>query len=311
MDAKDIHGPGEVLGDGLPDWPEDLQTFAERHAYQRGVGDARRHARKADLDVRTILLRVVPGDDGEGLEVYAESTEDVVALLTKQAELIEDLQSRLAAPCGSLTTPAEGWVLVPKRMTQEMRDVTDSEGWTWEDLLAEAGSISQEEYAAIAAAPVAPAGLLELLDKRCGDSYSCGLLVDDIKATLAAPVAPAQLGRGDQIIAALRLFRKSNVARCNHWHAPGDINSWSSSDWITAIVGELGEMASLIKMRNRERDGLTGNKFSPTNAQVGKEGADVFTYLDLFLAANGIDLGEWIVSKFNEVSERNGFEERL
>lgn len=48
--------------------------------------------------------------------------------------------------------PAEGWVLVPKRMTQEMRDVTDSEGWTWEDLLAEAGSISQEEYAAIAAA---------------------------------------------------------------------------------------------------------------------------------------------------------------
>ena len=54
--------------------------------------------------------------------------------------------------------PAEGWVLVPKRMTQEMRDVTDSEGWTWEDLLAEAGSISQEEYAAIAAAPVAPAG---------------------------------------------------------------------------------------------------------------------------------------------------------
>ena len=52
--------------------------------------------------------------------------------------------------------PAEGWVLVPKRMTQEMRDVTDSEGWTWEDLLAEAGSISQEEYAAIAAAPVVP-----------------------------------------------------------------------------------------------------------------------------------------------------------
>lgn len=65
------------------------------------------------------------------------------------------LAALLAAPVAP-AEPTEGWVLVPKRMTQEMRDVTDSEGWTWEDLLAEAGSISQEEYAAIAAAPVAP-----------------------------------------------------------------------------------------------------------------------------------------------------------
>lgn len=34
--------PGEVLGKGLPDWPEDLTSYAERKAYQRGVGDARR-----------------------------------------------------------------------------------------------------------------------------------------------------------------------------------------------------------------------------------------------------------------------------
>lgn len=34
--------PGEVLGNGEPDWPADLLTFAERRAYQRGVADARR-----------------------------------------------------------------------------------------------------------------------------------------------------------------------------------------------------------------------------------------------------------------------------
>ena len=69
--------------------------------------------------------------------------------------VIGPLSAALAAPVAP-AEPAEGWVIVPKRMTQEMRDVTDSEGWTWEDLLAEAGSISQEEYAAIAAEPAPP-----------------------------------------------------------------------------------------------------------------------------------------------------------
>lgn len=33
--------PGQVLGNGFPDWPEDLSTFAERKAYQRGIAHAR------------------------------------------------------------------------------------------------------------------------------------------------------------------------------------------------------------------------------------------------------------------------------
>lgn len=32
---------GEVLGDGYPDWPDDLTTYAERKAYQLGVAHAR------------------------------------------------------------------------------------------------------------------------------------------------------------------------------------------------------------------------------------------------------------------------------
>lgn len=105
-------------------------------------------------------------------------------------------------------------------------------------------------------------------------------------------------------------FSKANKTRCLKWHPQG-IESWSDSDWITAIVGELGELASLIKMRNRERDGLTGNKFSPTDAQIAKEAADVYTYLDLFCQRNNIDLGRAAVDKFNEVSERVGFPDRI
>jgi NTP pyrophosphatase (non-canonical NTP hydrolase) len=105
-------------------------------------------------------------------------------------------------------------------------------------------------------------------------------------------------------------FRAANVTRCVKWH-PAGIDSWSPSDWLTAVTGELGELASLLKMRNRERDGLPGNKFSPTDKQVADEIADVLTYLDLLAAALGVDLGLAAVSKFNEVSERVGFSDRI
>lgn len=105
-------------------------------------------------------------------------------------------------------------------------------------------------------------------------------------------------------------FRSANAARCRKWH-PDGIRSWSSSDWLTAVTGELGELASLIKMRNRERDGLPGNKFSPTEKQVADEIADVLTYLDLLAESLGIDLGKAAAEKFNEVSARVGFPDRI
>ena len=105
-------------------------------------------------------------------------------------------------------------------------------------------------------------------------------------------------------------FRAANVARCVKWHPEG-IASWSPSDWLTAVTGELGELASLLKMRNRERDGLPGNKFSPTQKQIADELADVLTYLDLLADVLGVDLGRAAVEKFNEVSERVGFSDRI
>ncbi len=105
-------------------------------------------------------------------------------------------------------------------------------------------------------------------------------------------------------------FRRANVIRCMKWHPEG-IDSWSPSDWMTAVTGELGELASLLKMRNRERDGLPGNKFSPTKKQIADELADVFTYLDLLAEVLGVDLDHAVANKFNEVSERVGFPDRI
>lgn len=123
----------------------------------------------------------------------------------------------------------------------------------------------------------------------------------------SAPIAQAQPAA---VALTFDVFRRANVARCIKWHPEG-IASWSSSDWLTAVTGELGELASLLKMRNRERDGLPGNKFSPTDKMVADELADVLTYLDLLAEVMGVDLGRAAVEKFNEVSERVGFPDRI
>lgn len=103
-----------------------------------------------------------------------------------------------------------------------------------------------------------------------------------------------------------------NLQRCLRWHPQG-INSWSLSDWATALAGEVGELCNVVKKLNRERDGLPGNKIggSDLRAALEKECADVYLYLDLFCAAAGLDLASAVKAKFNEVSERVGFPERL
>jgi NTP pyrophosphatase (non-canonical NTP hydrolase) len=109
-------------------------------------------------------------------------------------------------------------------------------------------------------------------------------------------------------------FRIANVARCLKWHPLG-LHSWSPSDWLTACMGELGELAGEVKMFNRERDGLVGNKEEMTpderKRRMENEAADVVTYLDLFCAERGIDLAVAVARKFNAVSERVGFPDRL
>lgn len=91
--------------------------------------------------------------------------------------------------------------------------------------------------------------------------------------------------------------------------------TWTLSDWMTALVGEVGEAANIIKKLNRIRDGLVGNKEGVTSLSLlndlEKELADIQIYLDLLAADLGIDLGAATRKKFNETSVRLGFKERL
>lgn len=109
-------------------------------------------------------------------------------------------------------------------------------------------------------------------------------------------------------------FSTFNRRRCesekgfNH-----DLNSWSLSDWFTAVTGELGEAANVAKKLNRVRDGIPGNRESPEQLleMLADEIADTFIYLDLLAQSAGINLEEAVISKFNRTSAKIGYDNTL
>lgn len=111
-----------------------------------------------------------------------------------------------------------------------------------------------------------------------------------------------------------RIFSKANLDRCqspkgfNH-----PIHGWSMSDWMVAVMGELGEAANIVKKLNRVRDGVPGNDIGETQlrANLKDEIADAYIYLDLFCTSAGIDLRDAVIAKFNKSSEKIGYEKRL
>lgn len=107
------------------------------------------------------------------------------------------------------------------------------------------------------------------------------------------------------------------VSRSVRWH--GALDAWSPSDWAVALVGEVGELCNAVKKWNRVRDGAPnindpGRGITDEAAAVDKIGdelADVIIYAPSFAARLKIDLEARIVAKFDAVSERYGFPERL
>ncbi|NIR37277.1 MAG: hypothetical protein GWN07_15240 [Actinobacteria bacterium] len=107
----------------------------------------------------------------------------------------------------------------------------------------------------------------------------------------------------------------ANRNRTERWH-PGfpDDNEWTVADWSNALCGEAGELANVVKKLRRYECGLRG-PLDPSEdelrAMAGAEIADVYLYLDLLAVKLGVDLPAAVVAKFNRVSERQGFPERL
>lgn len=109
-------------------------------------------------------------------------------------------------------------------------------------------------------------------------------------------------------------FSRYNRERCE---SPQGFNhkltDWSLSDWMTAVTGELGEAANIVKKLNRIRDGIPGNKETEDELwdKLGRELADVFIYLDLMIQRLGLNLSTIVKEVFNAKSEQIGSSIRI
>ena len=92
------------------------------------------------------------------------------------------------------------------------------------------------------------------------------------------------------------------------------IEDWSLGDWMTALTGEVGEAANIIKKMNRYRDGVTnvGDPSMPElRAMLEEELADIDLYLDLMYQRADIDRASAVRAKFNRTSAKIGSPARL
>lgn len=130
-------------------------------------------------------------------------------------------------------------------------------------------------------------------------------------------------------------LKAANLSRCGRWH-PGfpDDDTWTGADWSNAVGGEAGELleaaqlivdaakvaASVGKVQNtmkkirRYETGTNTATDKPLDvlwAEFDAEMADVACYLDLLATKYHRDLAGAIVAKFDAVSIRQGFPERL
>lgn len=104
-------------------------------------------------------------------------------------------------------------------------------------------------------------------------------------------------------------LRKQNVARCEDVFHP--LHSWSLGDWGVALAGEVGEACNIIKKLRRGEGEQTRLEVADFQAALAKEFADIAIYLDLLAARAGVDLGEAVRAKFNEVSAKRGSKIKL
>lgn len=100
-------------------------------------------------------------------------------------------------------------------------------------------------------------------------------------------------------------------------HAEPDGSDWTLSEWVNAAVGEHGEMTELFLIAAITKSfGLVTNMakkirrgdhtLDVLRPLIAKEIGDIVAYCDLLAFRAGIDLGEAVMLKFNEVSQRIG-----
>lgn len=110
-----------------------------------------------------------------------------------------------------------------------------------------------------------------------------------------------------------RMVRAANAQRRDRWHTP-DTEPWTGADWGNAMGGECGEAQNVVKKLRRIETGLPNERDGSRDhllEALGDELADTLIYADLLAYYYGIDLGAAVARKFNAVSIRQGFPDRL
>lgn len=140
-------------------------------------------------------------------------------------------------------------------------------------------------------------------------------------------VMPEAIGNPNELVTILKYksiphINIANRFRAVKWHPEG-LGSWSPSDWMTALVGEVGEACNVIKKMNRLRDGLQQKQVEKDakiagvsvdvflRAQLEMEIGDAYLYLDLLASTFDLPLEQCVRKTFNRVSVREGFTDRL
>lgn len=102
-----------------------------------------------------------------------------------------------------------------------------------------------------------------------------------------------------------------NRARSAVWHE--GTTPWTPDMWLTAFVGELGEMANVMKKVNRLTTGARGRSseqnIESLQASLEEEAADATLYWDLLMQSMNVQLKRAVIRKFNETSREYGFDE--
>lgn len=112
-------------------------------------------------------------------------------------------------------------------------------------------------------------------------------------------------------------LRQLNISRRLRWHDANNAVEWTGADWSNAMCGEAGEAANVVKKLRRHDTGLGEVSANTPEREelltaLEDEIADIIIYADLLADHYGLDtLDCGIVRKFNEVSARHGFPERL
>ena len=111
----------------------------------------------------------------------------------------------------------------------------------------------------------------------------------------------------------IEVLQAISARRSIRWHE-GGVSDWSLLEWAGAMCGEAGEAADVAKKIKRlaGRNGPAADEEGNTLLlQLGDELADVLCYAVLVAERAEIDLAQAVRRKFNLVSARQGFPERL